>query len=463
MDSFIVEGGRPLRGEMTPQGAKNEALQILCAVFLTEEPVTVSNVPDILDVINLIQLQRHLGVKVQNLGESSWRFQADKVDLELIKTEQFRSRASAMRGSVMLLGPLLARCGQCAIPEPGGDKIGRRRLDTHLNALKCLGATISHDTATQVFVVSTEDGLRGAYVLLEEASVTGTANVLMAAALAKGDTTIYNAACEPYIQQLSMMINRMGGKISGIGSNLLHIEGVDHLTGTDHRCLPDIIEVGSFIGLAAVTRAEVTIKDCAHVDLGAIPRVFQRLGVHVVRHGNDLHVPAQSHHEIESFMDGGILTISDAPWPGFPSDLLPIILLVATQARGCVLIHQKMFDGRLCYVDTLIDMGARIVLCDPHRAVVNGVDRKLAFRRAPLLTAQDIRAGMVILIAALAAEGTSTIRNVEQIDRGYERIEERLRALGASIVRRSAGFHRCTENVCRRVSPFVIAEDNTHA
>ena len=434
MSSFIIEGGKRLSGEVIPQGAKNEALQILCAVLLTPEPVTIANIPDIVDVNKLIDLLASMGVKIQREGPGAYRFQADDVNLDYFSTEEFRQKGGSLRGSTMILGPLLARFGVGALPKPGGDKIGRRRMDTHFIGFQKLGAEFSYDASTGFFNASAPDGLKGTYMLLDEASVTGTANVVMAAALAEGTTTIYNAACEPYLQQLCKMINRMGGKISGVGSNLLTIEGVPSLGGTEHRCLPDMIEIGSFIGLAAMTQSEITIKDCAYDELGVIPSVFQRLGIKMERRGEDLHIPAQDHYEIDTFIDGSLLTVADAPWPGFTPDLLSIILVTATQARGSVLVHQKMFESRLFFVDKLIDMGAQIILCDPHRATVIGLDRKSNLRGVTM-TSPDIRAGVSLLIAALSAEGKSTIHNIDQIDRGYQHIDDRLRALGANIVR----------------------------
>lgn len=436
MSSFIIQGGRPLAGEVTPQGAKNEALQILCAVLLTDQPVTISNLPDIVDVNKLIDLLGAMGVKTEKRGAGAWWFHADEVNLAFFESEEFRQKGGSLRGSIMILGPMLARFGMGAIPRPGGDKIGRRRLDTHFIGFESLGAAFDYDNSTGFFRASVKGGkrLKGTYMLLDEASVTGTANLVMAASLASGTTTIYNAACEPYLQQLCKMINRMGGKISGIGSNLLVIEGVESLGGTEHRCLPDMIEIGSFIGLAALTASEITIKDVAYDELGVIPSVFRRLGIQLERRGDDIYVPAQHRYEIDTFIDGSILTVSDAPWPGFTPDLLSIVLVTATQAHGSVLIHQKMFESRLFFVDKLIDMGAQIILCDPHRATVIGLDRRSPLRSVTM-TSPDIRAGVSLLIAALSAEGTSTIHNINQIDRGYERIEERLRALGARIER----------------------------
>lgn len=436
MSSFIIQGGRPLAGEVTPQGAKNEALQILCAVLLTPEPVTISNLPDIVDVNKLIDLLGAMGVKTEKKAPGTWWFQADEVNLDYLNSDEFRDKGGSLRGSVMILGPMLARFGMGALPRPGGDKIGRRRMDTHFIGMEALGAAFDYDNVTGFFRASIKGGgrLKGTYMLLDEASVTGTANVVMAASLAQGITTIYNAACEPYLQQLCEMINRMGGKISGIGSNRLTIEGVEELGGTEHLCLPDMIEIGSFIGLAAMTASEITIKDVAYDKLGVIPGVFRRLGIHLERRGDDIFVPAQHRYEIDTFIDGSILTVSDAPWPGFTPDLLSIILVTATQAHGSVLVHQKMFESRLFFVDKLIDMGAQIILCDPHRATVIGLDRRSPLRGVTM-TSPDIRAGVSLLIAALSAEGQSVIHNINQIDRGYERIEERLRALGARIER----------------------------
>tara|TARA_B100000768_G_C11280363_1_gene378231 strand:- start:2013 stop:3323 length:1311 start_codon:yes stop_codon:yes gene_type:complete len=434
MSSFIIQGGKKLSGDVIPQGAKNEALQILCAVLLTAEPVNIANLPDIVDVNKLIDLLSSMGVKTQKQGQGAYRFQADDVNLDYFKTKEFSEKGGSLRGSTMVLGPLLARFGQGAIPKPGGDKIGRRRMDTHFIGFEALGATFTYDSKSGFFEASAGDGLIGTDMLLDEASVTGTANIVMAACMAKGTTTIYNAACEPYLQQLCKMINRMGGKISGIGSNLLIIEGVEELGGTDHRCLPDMIEIGSFIGLAAMTRSSITIKDVAFDELGMIPRVFKRMGIAIERRGDDLFVPAQDSYEIDTFIDGSILTVADAPWPGFTPDLLSIILVTATQARGSVLIHQKMFESRLFFTDKLIDMGAQIILCDPHRATVIGMDHKSPLRGVTM-TSPDIRAGVSLLIAALSAEGESTIHNIGQIDRGYQDIEGRLKALGASIER----------------------------
>jgi UDP-N-acetylglucosamine 1-carboxyvinyltransferase len=434
MRTFKIEGGHKLKGRIQPQGAKNEALQILCAVLLTPEQVTVHNIPDIVDVNKLIDLLRKLGVKVNALNHGSYTFQADELNLDYLESTAFKKDGRGLRGSIMIVGPLLARFGKGYIPKPGGDKIGRRRLDTHFEGFIKLGATFRYNREDQFYGVEAKK-LKGAYMLLEEASVTGTANIVMAAVLAEGTTTIYNAACEPYLQQLCKMLNRMGAKISGVGSNMLTIEGVDDLKGTEHKMLPDMIEIGSWIGLAAMTKSELTITNVSWEDLGLIPNVFRKLGITVERQGDDIHVPAHTDgYEIQSFIDGSILTISDAPWPGFTPDLLSIILVVATQARGSVLIHQKMFESRLFFVDKLIDMGAKIILCDPHRATVIGHDYKSTLK-ATTMTSPDIRAGISLLIAALSAKGTSTIHNIEQIDRGYERIDERLRAIGAKIER----------------------------
>ena len=433
MGTFIIEGGHQLKGEIIPQGAKNEALQIICAVLLTAEPVTIDNIPDIIDVKKLIALLKDMGVKVEKLGEEKYRFQANNVDLDFLNSDEFKVKGSALRGSIMIVGPLLSRFGKGYIPRPGGDKIGRRRLDTHFIGFQKLGAKFDYDSENAFYKV-TSPRLQGAHMLLDEASVTGTANIVMAAALAEGTTTIYNAACEPYLQQLCKMINRMGGKISGVGSNLLTIEGVESLGGCDHRCLPDMIEIGSFIGLAAMTKSDITIKDVQFEELGVIPSMFERLGIKLERIGDDIRIPPQDNYEIDSFIDGSIMTISDAPWPGFTPDLLSIVLVTATQARGSVLIHQKMFESRLFFVDKLIDMGAQIILCDPHRATVIGLDRKTALKGVTM-TSPDIRAGVSLLIAALSADGTSTIHNIGQIDRGYQKIEQRLKALGAKITR----------------------------
>ena len=433
MASFKIKGGKKLHGKIAPQGAKNEALQILSAVLLTSEKVLVSNIPDIIDVNKLIEILIDLGVKVENFGKGSYSFQADQINLDHLSSDDFRDKGGRLRGSIMIVGPLLARFGKAAIPRPGGDKIGRRRLDTHFIGFEKLGAEFNYDEKNGFFQINAKE-LNGTFMLLEEASVTGTANIVMAACLAKGKTTIYNAACEPYLQQLCKMINRMGGKISGIGSNLLLIEGVEKLEGCEHRVLPDMIEIGSWIGLAAMTQSELTIKDVAYDELGVIPGTFRKLGIKLERKGDDIFVPYQEYYEIDSFIDGSIMTISDAPWPGFTPDLLSIILVVATQARGSVLIHQKMFESRLFFTDKLIDMGAQIILCDPHRATVIGLDRKSKLKPT-VMTSPDIRAGVSLLIAALSADGESTIHNIEQIDRGYEDIEARLKAIGADITR----------------------------
>jgi len=431
LDAFEVIGGQRLSGEIVPQGAKNEALQVLCVPLLSSAKITISNVPQIQDVVLLVELLEGLGVKIERLSGDTYTFQADDIDLVYLNSAEFLQKASKIRGSVMLIGPLLARYGKAFLPKPGGDKIGRRRLDTHFLGLQSLGAEFKFDPDLSVYFVEAKQ-LRGTYILMDEISVTGTANVVMAAVLAKGTTTIYNAACEPYVQQLCKMLNRMGAKISGVGSNMLIIEGVDTLGGTEHRLLPDMIEVGSFIGLAAMTQSDITIKAAGIEELGIIPRIFERMGIELVMDGDDIRVPAQEHYEIQSFIDGSILTIYDAPWPGFTPDLMSIMLVVATQARGSVLIHQKMFESRLFFVDKLIDMGAQIILCDPHRAVVLGSDKL----RGAKLASPDIRAGMALLIAALCAEGESELRNIGQIDRGFSRIEERLRSLGAKIERK---------------------------
>ena len=432
--TFVVEGGHVLKGEIIPQGAKNEALQVLCAVLLTSEPVVISNLPGILDVDKLIELLKGLGVEVTQLSSDTYRFVAANVDLDYVLTQDFTRDASRIRGSVMLIGPLLARFGQASLPKPGGDKIGRRRLDTHLLGLEQLGGHFSFDNERNLYAFKAEGRLQGCYLHMEEISVTGTANVVMAAVLAEGETTIYNAACEPYVQQLCRMLQAMGAKIQRIGSNRLHIEGVDELKGTEHRLLPDMIEIGSFIGLAAMTKSEITIKDCRVDQLGIIPHTFRRMGIQVDIVGDDIHIPAQEEYEIQSFIDGSILTVYDAPWPGFTPDLMSVILVIATQANGSVLVHQKMFESRLFFVDKLIDMGAQIILCDPHRATVIGLNRRFQLRGIEM-TSPDIRAGVALLIAALSAKGKSTIRNIHQIDRGYERIDERLVALGAKITR----------------------------
>lgn len=433
MASFVIEGGHKLQGCISPQGAKNEALQVVCATLLTDQEVIISNIPDILDVNNLIGLLGDMGVKVSRKGVDTYCFCADSVDLAYLESREFVDRCSKLRGSVMLVGPLVARFGHAVIAKPGGDKIGRRRLDTHFMGISKLGADFRYDEATGVFRIEAER-LCGTYMLLDEASVTGTANIIMTAVLAKGKTTVYNAACEPYIQQLCRMLNSMGAHIEGIGSNLLTIEGVDTLKGCSHRVLPDMIEVGSFIGMAAMTASEITISNVSFPDLGIIPESFRRLGIQLERRGDDIFVPAQEHYEIEAFIDGSIMTIADAPWPGLTPDLLSVMLVVATQAKGSVLVHQKMFESRLFFVDKLIDMGAQIILCDPHRAVVIGHDRKFRLRGGDM-TSPDIRAGIALLIAALSAEGISRIHNIGQIDRGYQHIEQRLAQLGAHITR----------------------------
>ena len=434
MGTFHIEGGHQLSGEIRPQGAKNEALQILCAVLLTEEPVVIENIPDIIDVNKLITILSHLGVKVARLSSGAYRFQSDELDLDYLESELFKKEGSSLRGSIMIVGPLLARFGKGYIPRPGGDKIGRRRLDTHFEGFIKLGATFRYNKDERFYGVEAPNGLTGTYMLLDQASVTGTANILMSAVLAKGTTTIYNAACEPYLQQLCRMLQSMGANIQGIGSNLLIVEGVARLGGCVHRILPDMIEIGSWIGLAAMTRSSITIKDVSWDNLGLIPDTFRKLGIKLERRQDDIFIPAQESYEIQSDMDGSILTISDAPWPGFTPDLLSIVLVTCTQARGSVLIHQKMFESRLFFVDKLIDMGAKIILCDPHRATVIGHDFASSLK-ATNMVSPDIRAGVSLLIAALSAEGTSVIQNIEQIDRGYERIEERLRAIGAKITR----------------------------
>ncbi len=434
MATFIIEGGHRLKGSIRPQGAKNEALQILCAVLLTPEVVTIHNIPDIVDVNKLIELLKKLGVKIQMIGQGSYTFQADNVNLSFLESAEFKEDGKGLRGSIMIVGPLLARFGKGYIPKPGGDKIGRRRLDTHFEGFINLGAKFRYNREDYFYGVEAKK-LKGAYMLLDEASVTGTANIVMAAVLAEGTTTIYNAACEPYLQQLCKMLNRMGAKISGVGSNLLVIEGVEALGGTEHKMLPDMVEIGSWIGLAAMTKSELTIKNVSWDDLGQIPNVFRKLGITIERKDDDIYIPAHTNgYEIQNYIDGSILTISDAPWPGFTPDLLSIILVVATQARGSVLIHQKMFESRLFFVDKLIDMGAKIILCDPHRATVIGHDFQSTLK-ATTMTSPDIRAGISLLIAALSAKGTSTIHNIEQIDRGYEYIDTRLKAIGAKITR----------------------------
>lgn len=433
MAVFEVEGGTVLHGEITPQGAKNEALQILCATLLTPERVTVHNVPAIVDVLQLIELLEKMGVVVTHPAEDTYTFEAREIDFDYLQSDDYRKRAARLRGSVMIIGPLLARFGEGYIPKPGGDKIGRRRLDTHFIGFQKLGAKFNFDTGTNFYSVEGRP-LRGSYMLLDEASVTGTANIVMAAVMAEGTTTIYNAACEPYVQQLCRMLNRMGARISGIASNLLTIEGVKELHGTEHALLPDMIEVGSFIGMAAMTASEITIKNVSFENLGIIPAQFARMGIHFEQRGDNIYIPRQEHYEIESFIDGSIMTIADATWPGLTPDLLSVFLVVATQAKGAVLIHQKMFESRLFFVDKLIDMGAQIILCDPHRATVIGHDRKVRLR-ATRMTSPDIRAGVALLIAAMSAEGRSIIQNVEQIDRGYQNIDGRLNALGAKIKR----------------------------
>lgn len=434
MAIFEVTGGKQLKGDIIPQGAKNEALQIICAVLLTSEKVTISNIPDIVDINKLIDLLRDLGVKVEKTGHEEYTFQSDEVNVDYLVSEEFKKKGGGLRGSTMIIGPMLTRFGRAYMPKPGGDKIGRRRMDTHFIGFENLGAKFEYDHESEIFKV-TATKLKGTYMLLDEASVTGTANIVMAAVLAEGTTTIYNAACEPYLQQLCKMLNAMGAKISGVGSNLLTIEGVTSLKGTKHRILPDMIEIGSFIGLAAMTQSEITIKDVSYDNLGCIPKVFSRLGIQMERRGDDIYIPSQSHYEIDSFIDGSMLTVSDAIWPGFTPDLLSIVLVTATQARGNILIHQKMFESRLFFVDKLIDMGAQIILCDPHRATVMGLDRKVQLR-AIQMASPDIRAGVALLIAAMSAKGKSTIFNINQIDRGYQNIDGRLNAIGAEIVRK---------------------------
>ncbi|PCJ86721.1 MAG: UDP-N-acetylglucosamine 1-carboxyvinyltransferase [Flavobacteriales bacterium] len=433
MNSFKVEGGHKLIGEITPQGAKNEALQVLCATLLTPEKVTISNIPDIHDVNRLINLLQSLGSKTEKIDRGTYTFQADDVDIEYLNSDDFRKKGSGLRGSIMIVGPLLSRFGKGYIPKPGGDKIGRRRLDTHFIGFERLGAKFDYDSKNN-FYKADASNLRGCYMLLDEASVTGTANIVMAAVMAKGTTTIFNAACEPYVQQLCKMLVRMGAEISGIGSNLLTIEGVESLSGCEHRLLPDMIEVGSFIGLAAMTQSEITIKNVAYDELGQIPDTFQKLGIKLERRNDDIYIPAQENYEIATFIDGSILTVADQTWPGLTPDLLSIVLVVATQAKGSALIHQKMFESRLFFVDKLIDMGAQIILCDPHRATVIGLNRQHPLR-AIEMTSPDIRAGVALLIAAMSAEGTSVIHNIEQIDRGYQNIDMRLNQLGAKIAR----------------------------
>ena len=433
MASFVIEGGCRLNGEIIPQGAKNEALQVICAVLLTPEKVTIHNIPDILDVNNLIQLLRDMQVKVERLSPDTYTFQADNVDMDYLKTDDFLRKSASLRGSVMIVGPLVARFGKAVIPKPGGDKIGRRRLDTHFAGIQKLGATFTYDPSTQLYEIEAKQ-LKGAYMLLDEASVTGTANILMAAVMAKGTTTIYNAACEPYLQQLSKLLIRMGAIISGVGSNLLTVQGIEAMGGATHTILPDMIEVGSFIGMAAMTGSNITIKNTGYDMLGIIPESFRRLGITVEQIGDDIHIPTHESYEIDTFIDGSIMTIADAPWPGLTPDLLSVFLVVATQAVGSVLIHQKMFESRLFFVDKLIDMGAQIILCDPHRATVIGLGNRYKLRGATMVS-PDIRAGIALLIAAMSAEGTSHIHNIDQIDRGYQNIDKRLNSIGARITR----------------------------
>lgn len=432
---FEVTGGYRLKGDITPQGAKNECLQILCAVLLTEEKVTIHNIPGIIDVLKLIDLLSEFGVDIEKISDSTYTFQAKNIRVDFLETKEFKKKAASLRGSIMILGPLLARFGKAKMPKPGGDKIGRRRLDTHFIGLQNLGAKFNYSSSDSFYEIDATN-LKGTYMLLDEASVTGTANVVMAAVLAKGKTTIYNAACEPYLQQLCNMLNRMGAKISGVGSNLLIIEGVDSLGGTEHTILPDMIEIGSFIGLAAMTSSEITIKNCRVDMLGNIPNVFSRLGINVEIKGDDLYIPTHENYTIDTFIDGSILTVADAPWPGFTPDLMSIVLVVATQAKGSVLVHQKMFESRLFFVDKLIDMGAQIILCDPHRATVIGLNKEVPLRGISMVS-PDIRAGVALLIAAMSAKGKSTIHNIEQIDRGYQNIDKRLNALGAKIERKT--------------------------
>jgi UDP-N-acetylglucosamine 1-carboxyvinyltransferase len=434
MSSFIIEGGHRLKGNITPQGAKNEALQVICATLLTRERVTIENIPDILDVNNLIELLHDLGVEINKIESGVFTFKSENIDISYTETEEFRRKSASMRGSIMLAGPLLARFGEVVVPKPGGDKIGRRRLDTHFNSLMKLGADLTNDEKNQLIRLSATK-LKGKYILLDEASVTGTANLIMAAVLSEGETVIYNAACEPYIEQLSRMLVRMGARIEGIGSNKLFIKGVTSLNGCKHRLLPDMIETGSFIGMAAMTESELTIRNTSIENLGIIPESFRRLGITIEQRGDDLYIPSQKSYTIDSFMDGSIITISDAPWPGLTPDLLSVMLVVATKAKGSVLIHQKMFESRLFFVDKLIDMGAQIILCDPHRAVVIGLDERF-YLRGTTMTSPDIRAGISLLIAAMCADGVSTIHNIDQIDRGYQDIDKRLNELGASIVRK---------------------------
>jgi UDP-N-acetylglucosamine 1-carboxyvinyltransferase len=434
MAIFEVQGGRKLKGDIHPQGAKNEALQVICTVLLTSEKVTISNIPNIVDVMKLIELLAELGVKVEKTGHEQYTFQADNVNVDYLVSPEFKKKGGSLRGSMMIVGPMLTRFGKAYMAKPGGDKIGRRRVDTHFMGFEALGAKFTYHEEKETFEVEGKN-LKGAYMLLDEASVTGTANIVMAATLAEGVTTIYNAACEPYLQQLCKMLNRMGAKVSGIGSNLLSIEGVKSLHGTEHRLLPDMIEIGSFIGMAAMTQSEITIKNVSYENLGIIPTIFGRLGVQTERRGDDLFIPEQEHYELDTFIDGSILTVSDAIWPGFTPDLISIALVTAIQARGNVLIHQKMFESRLFFVDKLIDMGAKIILCDPHRATVMGLDRKVQLK-AISMASPDIRAGVALLIAAMSAKGKSTIFNINQIDRGYQNIDGRLNAIGAEIVRK---------------------------
>ncbi|MDD4778506.1 MAG: UDP-N-acetylglucosamine 1-carboxyvinyltransferase [Fermentimonas sp.] len=434
MSSFIIEGGHSLKGNITPQGAKNEALQVICATLLTKEEVVIENIPNILDVNNLIELLRDLGVEIRKTGSGTYSFKAEQIDISFTETEEFRKKSAAMRGSIMLVGPLLARFGEVVVPKPGGDKIGRRRLDTHFNSIMKLGAEMTSDDKNQIIKLSAKK-LKGTYILLDEASVTGTANLIMAAVMSEGETVIYNAACEPYVEQLCRMLVRMGAGIEGIGSNKLFVKGVTSLKGCSHRLLPDMIETGSFIGMAAMTASELTIKNTSVENLGIIPDSFRRLGITIEQKGDDLFIPRHDGYTIESFMDGSILTISDSPWPGLTPDLLSVMLVVATKARGSVLIHQKMFESRLFFVDKLIDMGAQIILCDPHRAVVIGLDDRFHLR-GTTMTSPDIRAGISLLIAAMCADGISTIHNIDQIDRGYQDIDKRLNELGASIERK---------------------------
>jgi UDP-N-acetylglucosamine 1-carboxyvinyltransferase len=434
MAIFEVSGGRKMKGEIIPQGAKNEALQVVCAVLLTDQKVIISNLPEIVDVLKLMDLLRELGVKIEKTGNEEYTFQADAVNVDYLDSPEFKKKGAALRGSIMIVGPLLARFGKALMPKPGGDKIGRRRVDTHFIGFENLGAKFNYDEENEIFSVDGKN-LKGTYMLLDEASVTGTANIIMAASMAEGETTIYNAACEPYIQQLCKMLNSMGAKITGVGSNLLKIEGVKKLNGTHHRVLPDMIEIGSFIGMAAMTQSEITIKNVSWENLGIIPSVFRRLGIQLEKRNDDIFIPSQESYEIDTYIDGSILTIADAIWPGFTPDLLSIVLVTATQARGTVMIHQKMFESRLFFVDKLIDMGAKIILCDPHRATVIGNDRKQQLRGIQMAS-PDIRAGVSLLIAAMSAKGKSTIFNVTQIDRGYQKIDQRLNAIGAEIIRK---------------------------